>query len=134
MKDLPRYYVVFARPVKVVEIENGGMTVLKLNWETGIFEYGMELLDEILIGRDEVEQVTEDEFIQHVEEIRGHRLREKGTVYALYDIINGLEEVAKEEGRELTLKERAMIAALRRETYTLFEETMQSSHNRMVEE
>jgi hypothetical protein len=126
--DLPQYHIVFTRPVKLLETEDGGMNVLKFDWKTGGFIYGMNLLSEIFFGHGDVEQVTEDEFIQYVEKLRARRIKPgEGTVYTLYELINAMEDKAKEEGRKLTDKEKAIIADLRRETYQLFEEMLKEA-------
>ena len=73
--EQPTYYVVGLRPVRFVPTPQGGLAVLKMNWETGAFEYGNEYLDKVTYGKDDVEAVSEDEFIQHVESLRARRLK-----------------------------------------------------------
>jgi len=124
--DLPKYYILVELAVKLVPTEDGGMTVLKYNFETGRFDYGMEYLTEVLFGKDDVEKVSEDEFVQHVEKLRGRTLKGEGTVYDLYELINAIEDDAKEKGQELTMEDKALIAIMRRRTYKLFEETYKS--------
>jgi hypothetical protein len=124
--DLPEYYIVVERAIKLVPTEDGGMTVLKYNFETGRFDYGMEYLSRVMFGKDDVENVSEDEFVQHVEKLRGRALKGEGTVYDLYDLINAIEDNAKEKGQELTMEDKALIASIRRQTYELFEKTYKS--------
>jgi hypothetical protein len=127
---LPSYHIVFTRPVKLVETKDGGMNVLKFDWDTGGFIYGMDLVSEIFFGHGEVERVTEDEFIQYVEELRGRRIKHgEGTVYTLYELINAMEDKAKEEGRRLTDKEKATIVGLRKKTYRLFEQALEAGQD-----
>jgi hypothetical protein len=95
--------------------------VLKMNWDTGAFENGIENYERALFGRDDVERVTEDEFVQHTEAWRARHPNPGGPVGALYTTMNALEDTAAEQGRELTAEERALLAELRRETYRLFE-------------
>jgi hypothetical protein len=125
-EDLPEYYIVVERAIKLVPTEDGGMTVLKYNFETGRFDYGMEYLSRVMFGKDDVENVSEDEFVQHVEKLRGLTLKGEGTVYDLYELINAIEDDAKEKGQELTMEDKALIAIMRRRTYKLFEETYKS--------
>ena len=94
--ELPQYYIVFTRPVKLVDTEDGGMNVLKFDWGTGGFVYGMNLLSEILFGHGEVDQVTEDEFIQYVEKLRARRIKPgEGTGYfEAVPVVLDVEEIA----------------------------------------
>ncbi|GET35957.1 hypothetical protein [Microseira wollei] len=124
--DLPEYYIVVERPIKVVSTKDGGMTVLKYNFETGGFDYGMEYLSRVMFGKDDVEKVSEEEFVQHVEKLRGSSLKGEGTVYDLYQLINDMEDDAKEKGEDLTVEDKALIVSLRRRTYQLFEESQKS--------
>jgi hypothetical protein len=116
-----KYYIVGVVPVKLVPTAPGGLAVLEMNWDTGVFEQNMQLYLEIRHARDGVEVVSHDQFIQHVEAIRARRLFGEGPVFALYKLMNGIEDVAKEEGRELRPDEEALIAELRRESYALFQ-------------
>lgn len=71
MNDLPKYYLVDERPVKMVETEDGGLGAYALNWKTGEFVLAMKYLAEIYkIERDDVERVSEEEFNRKVEELR----------------------------------------------------------------
>lgn len=92
--ELPEHYIVVERVIKLVPTEDGGMTVIKYNFETGRFDYGMEYLSRVMFGKDDVEHVSEDEFVQHVEKLRGRALQGAGTVYDLYDLINSIEDKA----------------------------------------
>jgi hypothetical protein len=119
--NLPLYFIVGMRPVKFIATPSGGMAVLKMNWDTGVFEYGMEYLSRAMSNDSDVDSMTEDAFIQEVEVMRGRLGNADGPIRALYDVINATEDVAKEERRDLTDEEVELIAALRRKTYELFE-------------
>ncbi len=67
MMNTPEYYIVGRRPVKFVRTPKGRLKVLKMNWDTGVFEYGMEYFARALSSDFDVDHVDEDEFIQHVE-------------------------------------------------------------------
>ena len=125
-EQLPEYYIVVERPVKVVATEDGGMTVLKYNFETGQFDYGMEYLSRLRFGKDDVEKVSEEAFVQHVEKLRGRAVKGEGPVYVLYELINAMEDDAEEKGQALTMEEKALIVSIRRQTYELFEEMYRS--------
>ncbi len=116
-----KYYIVGVVPVKFVRQPDGGLAVLKMNYDTGAFEFDASLLERIQYARDGVETVSADEFVQYVEGIRARRLSGDGPVYALYQLVNGIEEVARDEGRELTPDEEALIAELRRKSHALFQ-------------
>lgn len=118
--DLPRYYLLGILPIKLVPTPEGGMTVLRMSWESLAFEYGNEHLDRLMLGTGDVERVTEDEFIQHVESLRARRYAKDDALGAVYQVINGFEDVAMDQGRPMTDEEVAMVATLRRETYQRF--------------
>lgn len=125
--DLPQYHIVCTRPVKILRSENGRVEMLKFDWDTGGFVDGNNLWADVFLSHGgDVEQVTEEEFIQYIEELRGRRLKGEGTVYTLYEVINAVQDRASAEGRRLTEQERALIAGLRRETYALFEKTLEA--------
>ncbi|MEM8534913.1 MAG: hypothetical protein AAGF95_29000 [Chloroflexota bacterium] len=123
MLDMPRYYIYYRRPVKMVRTAEGQVQVLKMNWRTGDFEPGIELVDELFAAREqEIFRMDEEEFIQELEHARGLHVQGEGPVFALYETINALAETARSEGRRLTDEERALIRGLRRQTHVLFEE------------
>lgn len=67
---LPLYCIVGARPVKAIRNQDGQMEVLAYNWETGDFDYGMEYLDAVVLGGDEVDAVDEQAFEQYVQQLK----------------------------------------------------------------
>ena len=115
------YYIVGLRPVKLVPTADGGLAVVKMDWETGVFEYGMEYLARAMSSDPDVDHVSEHEFIQHVEALRSRRLRGDGPIFALYQTINAIEDAAKSHGRRLTDEEAALVDELRRQTYAMFQ-------------
>ncbi len=68
--DLPKYFIVGRRPVKLIKPEAGGMDVLAYNWETGEFQREMGYLTTVLMGEGDVDQVSEQEFCQLVIELQ----------------------------------------------------------------
>jgi hypothetical protein len=120
----PEYWVFGKRPVKYEPIPEGGAKVLKLNWETLAFEYGNEYLPRILFDHGgDVENLSREQFIQHVESLRARSYTKKDDVLGvLYQVLNAFEDVAKEQGRALSPKEKTLVAEIRRRTYELFQE------------
>lgn len=119
--ELPRYYTVGPRAIKFVAGANGGMSVLKMNSKSGVFEYGMEFFARATSSDSDAERLSEDEFIQYVESVRGRMLQGDGPIQALYGLINAMEDVAEEQGRRLTAEEEESIAEMRRQTYAMFQ-------------
>ncbi|MBA3534231.1 MAG: hypothetical protein H0T73_20105 [Ardenticatenales bacterium] len=121
--DLPLYYIVGVVPVKFLRTQDGRMVVLKMD-KRGHWVYGNDMLYSALFGTSDVEEVSEAEFIQHVEKMRGQRLTREGSVYDLYAVIQAMEEVAQEEGRRLTPQEQTILHELRCHTHELFEASL----------
>ena len=69
--DLPRFAIVGSRPVKAVETPNGGTDVLAYDWNSGGFVRDMEYLTRIFMPDGEVEIVSEAQFEQTLEALRG---------------------------------------------------------------
>jgi hypothetical protein len=68
--DLPWYYAVNDRPVKMVATPDGGMDVLVLNMSTGEFERDMSYLSKVFAPFKDVDQFTEQQFEKYVAELR----------------------------------------------------------------
>ena len=117
----PRYYIVGVVPVKFVPRPDGGLAVMKMNGDTGAFELDGRLYDRIHYARDGVDALSRDKFIQYVEAERAHSLSGEGPLFSLYALMNGIEDVARDEGRGLTPDEDALIAELRRKSHELFQ-------------
>jgi hypothetical protein len=114
------YHVVGIRPIKFMETPSGGLAVLKMNWETGVFELGMEFYARAYSSDGDVEQVSEDEFIEQVESLRAQRLIGEGPVYALYGLIKAMETEARASGRAPSLEARKWLTEVKRQTYGMF--------------
>ncbi|MBV7532842.1 hypothetical protein [Chitinophaga sp. sic0106] len=127
--DAPQYFVVGNRTVQLLPLENGGMQVLKLDWDTGRFVPGADYLPKVMFGKDEVERVSEDEFIQQTELMRREYFKGDNMVFALYQLLDTIEATAKQEGRLLTAEELEIIAATQRKTYALFDKECRFNEN-----
>ena len=115
------YFIAGLRPLKQVVTHSGGLVVLKLDWETGAFEYGLEYFSRI--GRDhEIDEVDEETLIDRTEAHRSGIEGHPPELRALYERVAAIEGAARGEGRALSPGERSEIASLRRESYARFQE------------
>jgi hypothetical protein len=64
--DLPKYYAVNDRPVKMIATPEGGRDVLVMNMRTGEFERDMSYGYQVLEPGKDVDQFTEQEFDEYV--------------------------------------------------------------------
>jgi hypothetical protein len=124
-----RYFIVGDRTVQWIPLENGGFEILKLDWDTGGFIPGLDYLPKVMYGKDEVEEVEEDEFIQQTEWVRRKLFKGDNTVFTLYKLLDTIEATAKQEGRRLTAQEQQIIALTQRKTYPLFEKECRLNEN-----
>jgi len=127
--DLPRYFIVGDRAVQFIRDEDGNMQVLKFDWDNGGFMPGADYMNKALFGRDEVEEVNEDDFIQQTERMRRKFFYGDNAVFALYTLLDTLEAAAEKENRDLTEEERQIIAATQRKTYAMFDTTCRFNEN-----
>ncbi|MBE7451163.1 MAG: hypothetical protein HS111_20385 [Kofleriaceae bacterium] len=71
-EELPpaRYFIVGARPVRLVPRADGGLGVEAIDWGTGEMVRATQYLTRVLTGDGEVDEVDEAEFERAVAEIR----------------------------------------------------------------
>jgi hypothetical protein len=121
--SFPEYYVYEGNPSVLMETPDGGLDCQVLDASTGEFERNVSYVGKIMFGTQaDIREVTREEFIQWVEKRRGERLQGEGPVFALYDMINALEDQAKADGLHRPgTEERALIATLRKRTFEMFE-------------
>ncbi|MEU8296806.1 hypothetical protein AB0C04_05910 [Micromonospora sp. NPDC048909] len=123
---LPSYYLYYASPVKIVATPDGGARVWRISIDTGGWLEENELFSEIVFAvGGEIFSRRVEEFVQEVEAYRSHYLSGEGPVFALYETIKAIEEVAEQERRDLTAREIALIRGIRRKTFVIFEEQLQ---------
>jgi hypothetical protein len=122
----PRYYTYYTRPVKILQTADGRRVGWALNWETGGWEPADELVGAVFgaTRQDDIFNVTPDDFVDEVEAERGDRLTGDGPVYALYETINSILDLARAQNRRLDPEEAAVVRGLRRRTYRMFEEDL----------
>ncbi|MEU2614964.1 hypothetical protein ABZ570_25770 [Micromonospora sp. NPDC007271] len=125
---LPAYYDYYDTPVKMVPTPEGGLTTWKLDRWTGGWLPANDIIDEILcaVGGDIFVRSAE-RFVQRTEAERGRYLKGDGPIFALYETVNAIEDVARAEGRPFTAEEAALIAGIRRRTFVMFEEQLQQA-------
>jgi hypothetical protein len=62
MSIAPSYWKYHGRPVRIVRTEDGGMTVERLDPETGEWERRLGILSAILGGDPDADELTEEDF------------------------------------------------------------------------
>ncbi len=65
-----RYFIVGARPVRLVPRPDGGLGVEAIDWQTGEMVRATQYLSRVIHGDNEVDEVTAEEFDRAVAEIR----------------------------------------------------------------
>ena len=117
------YYLFGDRPVKWVSVEgHPARQVLKYDWDTGFFVLGQDYLQKILFGKDDIDELTEAEFINATETLRRQDFDGDNAVFALYQVVEPILKNAQSDERPLSAEENALIASIYRKTYPLFEE------------
>lgn len=118
----PEFFLYEERPVAFVELPDGGLECLAMNWKTGEFQREMRYYRDIRQKLDaNVDRLSRAEFVQAVERQRGRHVTGDGPVFALYDTIQAIEDTARDEGRALAPEEQALIHTLRESTHEMFE-------------
>jgi hypothetical protein len=124
--QLPVFSSYYESPVKLVEATTGGISAWRLSWETGGWQPANSLVDKLLfVGGDDIEELTREEFVQHVEHDRARYLQGSGPIFALYETVKAVEDSAEAEGRPPTDREWALINGIRRKTFVMFEVQLQ---------
>ncbi|MEV4663386.1 hypothetical protein AB0J85_15730 [Micromonospora echinofusca] len=126
--SLPAFFSYYETPVKLVADEVGHVIGWKLSKADGGWERADDLVRKILlVGGDEIEELSRNEFIEYTEHDRGRYLRGAGPIFALYETVNAIVEQADLERRPLTPHESALVAGIRRKTFVMFEEQLQQA-------
>ena len=128
------YYLVGARPVKMIYFPGGRYTARKYDWQTGCFIGGEEYIAEVYFSTSDVERISEEQFIHEVETLRGEEKRmgelEKlcggdtvtyQQLIRLYQEARALIAPSLQEKRRLTAEEKEELRKLQRASYALFE-------------
>ncbi|MEU3452771.1 hypothetical protein ABZ671_04090 [Micromonospora sp. NPDC006766] len=126
--DLAGYYDYYESPVKIVPTPEGGLTAWRLDRWTGGWKPANDIIDEILFAMDgDIFVRTAEEFVQRTEAERGRYLKGEGPIFALYETVRAIEDVAIAEGRPYTPKEAALVKGIRRRTFVMFEEQLRQA-------
>ncbi|WP_343447870.1 hypothetical protein [Micromonospora schwarzwaldensis] len=122
---LPKFFLYYESPLKLVQAEGGGAAGWRLSPDTGGWRAANNLVDKVLfVGGDEVHEIDRNEFVWYVEQERGRYLRGEGPLFALYETVRGIEDTIREERRYPTPHEQALIRGIRRRTFVMFEEQL----------
>nr|WP_042182697.1 hypothetical protein [Kibdelosporangium sp. MJ126-NF4]CEL15155.1 hypothetical protein [Kibdelosporangium sp. MJ126-NF4]CTQ93249.1 hypothetical protein [Kibdelosporangium sp. MJ126-NF4] len=117
------YYKYHAQTYKVEDTPDGGWQGHLLDLGTGEFDVDNSLIADVKLARaGNIFRLDEDEFIDETEQARRHFLVGDGPIFALYQTIDSLWDQADVDGREISDQELALIRALRRRTFTLWDE------------
>ena len=97
------FFSYYETPVKLVADEAGEIIGWRLSRSTGGWKRADDLVRKILlVGGDEIEELSRDEFIEYTEHDRGRYLRGTGPIFALYETVGAIVEQADLERRPLT--------------------------------
>ena len=125
---LPKFFLYYDSPVKLVRTEDGGMTGWRLSLDTGRWQPASDLVDRVLFGRDdEIFEINPEEFVWYVEQERGLSLRGDGPIFALYETVRAIQDTLREERRYPMPQEQALSRGVRRRTFVMFEEQLQQA-------
>ncbi|MEV4655479.1 hypothetical protein [Micromonospora sp. NPDC049301] len=114
--------------MKIVQTPDGGARVWRVSIETGGWQERNDFFVEITLGvGGEIFRRTPEDFVQEVERFRSHYLDGEGPIFALYETVQAIKDVAKAEGRHLTAKEQALIRGIRQRTFVMFEEQLRAA-------
>ena len=123
MVQTPSYFEYYDHTYVVDSTPDGGLTGRILNWSTGRFEEKPDHVPDVLLGHEaEISALTRERFVIRTEEERKHYLRGDGPIFALYQTIDAIWDVAKEENRRITKEERALIDSLYRRTFKMWDD------------
>jgi hypothetical protein len=126
--SLPSYYLYYQSPVKIVETPDGGARVWRVSIDSGAWQEKNDLFSEIVfdVGGEIFRRAAED-FVQEVEAFRAHYLEGDGPIFALYDAVRSIQNLADAEARHETPREQAIIRGIRQRTFVMFEEQLRAA-------
>jgi hypothetical protein len=122
----PSFYKYFGKTYRVDSTPDGGLTGYLLNTRTGEFDEKPEHVQEVIwaMASSDISKVPEERFVQETERARAYELKGAGPIFALYETIDGLYDQAERENRRLEPQESALIKALRKRTYKMWEDEL----------
>jgi hypothetical protein len=121
----PRFYKYYAQTYRIDPAPNGGLVGTLLDLRTGFFVQDSSHIREVLRATTDSNirgPFDEERFVQETEFERSHYLTGDGPIFALYETIKGIDDVALREERRRTKQETALIHALRKRTFKMWED------------
>jgi hypothetical protein len=112
-----RFFIAGARPVKSVPLPDGGLAIRKMDLKTGIFVYGMDMYALCLSSDPNVDELSEDEFVEIVERVRAKLYRGDDELGELYRRVRHITDAA--DGHSVA--EAEPLPQLVHRTYALFQ-------------
>src|SRR5882724_7456501 len=90
MMELPSYYDYNNNAFKAVEAPGGRIRGYLLGRHSGMFEIANSVLRKVLYAdsKDDVSEISEEEFVQIAEVTRSSYLRGEGPIFAIYGKID----------------------------------------------
>ncbi|WP_290060246.1 hypothetical protein [Amycolatopsis solani] len=121
----PRFYKYYAQTYRIDSTPDGGLKGTILNLRTGFFEPDSSHIRELIWSTTESNiggPFSEEKFVHETEIERNHYLSGDGPIFALYETINGIDNAAFQEGRRRTPQETALVRALQKRTFKMWED------------
>ncbi|WP_206784267.1 hypothetical protein [Amycolatopsis sp. MtRt-6] len=123
----PMFYKYYSRTYRIDSTPDGGLMGTILNLHTGFFEQDQDSshILELIWSTTESNirgPFDEEKFVQETEFERSLYLTGDGPIFALYDTIKGIDDVVRREERRRTPQEVALIQALRKRTFKMWED------------
>jgi hypothetical protein len=123
----PMFYKYYAQTYRIDSTPDGGLKGTILNLHTGFFEEDQDSshIRELIWSTTESNirgPFDENRFIQETESERSQYLTGDGPIFALYETMLGIDDVAVREGRRRTKQETALIHALQKRTFKMWED------------
>ncbi|MFE3255950.1 hypothetical protein ACFXPS_12350 [Nocardia sp. NPDC059091] len=125
LRESPSYFRFRNATIRLEEPAFDQVVGRKLNIDTGAFEPATrEDIDAVFRpGADlDYAALSEEEFVKTTEEFRSHYLSGEGPIFDIYRQIDSMLGQVRQERRRMTPEERETIAALRRNTFRMWEE------------
>ncbi len=121
----PRFYKYYAQTYRIDQVPDGGLAGTLLDLRTGFFVQDSSHIREVLRATTDSNiegPMNEEKFVQETEFERGLYLTGDGPIFALYETVKGIDDLAFKEGRPRTKQETALVQALRKRTFTMWED------------
>ncbi|MDT7804250.1 MAG: hypothetical protein QOI78_7683 [Actinomycetota bacterium] len=121
----PTFYRYYAQTYRIDKVPNGGLAGTLLDLRTGFFVQDGSHIHEVLRATTDSNisgPMSEEKFVQETEFARSRYLTGDGPIFALYETVRGIDDLASKEGRRRTPQETALVQALRKRTFKMWED------------